>query len=687
MRFWLSPALGILGLCFALQLRLPSEGSGTLGAQEIRNAVYYYRQAQDAYKIKDYRQAIDLYRRALESNPRHLASYMGAAKTYSLLGIYGQAEKSYRSILEYLPRHQGARTGLAQVLIKTGKMQPAYNLLSAVQKEEAADTENNYTFGIWHLNNGNTAQARRYFQRTLDLDPSHVPALLETAQLLITLKRPAQAKRYIERASAIDPAHPGLYQARGHLDLSLALSKREPQSRLDLMENAYKSFLTAKKLAPQNISINRQLLYLDIYRSRFDEAVSLLKELRADDKQDPKLYYLEALLKLQSGRKDQKTLRSAVQNLNQALRLNPHNSYIRHTLENLLLDHRGLHGAAALSKTLASYHLKEAEYQKSKYRHDRMSSHLNRVLHLDPLSPRSLKMRLRLLKGNKDYEALLFVYQQLLKQLPNDSKLRYRLDRALQKRGQNIAYREKLFNPVLSTQKASFKRTPKRIFVFSMQAQEFFAEYPDLSEQIGRALNMEFNQAGPLQGLKESTRADVLKYIQTIDSSRYSSHNTWGAPYRSQYINYVHEALRGKEGEIHYLISGTYRSTASGVIHAAIQLRESNTGTSVAQFRIKTRAHNALLDLAQKSRAAILKRIPIEGEIIKVKGKNLFVNLGRYDGVKAKSRFSLPSLSSKKSVLKVEEVGAYISRVRPIAAFQKQNFSKGLGVRLIPAKN
>ena len=685
--------LGILSLCFAFQAVLfyyDSEQSlqaqaieGEIGTK-IRNAVYYYRQAQEAYKIKNYRKAIDLYRRALESNPRHAASYMGAAKSYSLLGIYGQAEKSYRSVLEYLPRHHRARTGLAQVLIKTGKMQQAYRLLSAVQKEEAADTENNYTLGIWHLRKGNTPQARRYFQRTLDLDPSHVAALIQTAQLLIILKRPAQAKLYIERASAVDPAYPGLYQTRGHLNLSLALSKSEPQSRLDLMENAYKSFLTAKKLAPQDMNINRQLLYLDIYRNHFDKAAHLLKELRAELREDPRLYYLAALLKLQSGKKDQKAIRTAIQYLTQALRLDPKNSYIRNTLENIILDHKYLYGAAALAKTLAAYHLKEAKYQRSKYRRDRMHIHLNRVLHLDPLSSASLKIHIEVLKESKDYEGLLFVYQQLLKQLPNDPKLRYRLDRAWQKRNQNIAYREKLFNPLLSTQKASFQRTPKRIFVFSIKSQDFLAEYPDLSEQIGRALNMEFNKAGPLQGLKESTRSGVLQYIQSIESGNYSN-NAWGVAYQSQYINHVHEALRGKEG-IHYFVSGAYRSTPSGIISAEMQLRESNTGTSIAQFRIKTRAHNSILDLAHRSREAILKHIPIEGEVIKVKGKNLFINLGFYDGIRAKSRFSLPLLSPKKSVFQTEEVGAYVSRVRPLAVFQKQNFSEGLPVRLLGRK-
>ena len=517
------------------------------------------------------------------------------------------------------------------------------------------------------------------------MDPSHVPTLIETAQLLIAQQRPSQAKLYIERASAVDPAHPGVYQTRGHLDLSLALTKSEPQSRIDLMDNAYKSFLTAKKLAPQDININRQLLYLDIYRNRFDESANLLKELKANLPKEPILHYLEALLKLQSSKKNQKVLRSAIHDLNRALQLNPENSYIRHTLENILLDHSHLHGAAALSTKLAAYHIKEAKYQKSKYRHDRMHSHLNRVLHLDPLSPRSLKMRLEVLKRNKDYEGLLAVYQQLLKQSPNDSKLRYRLDRALQKRNQNIAYREKLFNPFLSTQKATFKRTPKRIFVFSIKSKELFAEYPDLSEQIGRALNRELNQAGPLEGLKENARAGVLKYIQSIESRGLSA-NTWEIPYNSRYINYIHEALRGPEGELDYLISGSYRSTPSGVIYADIQLRESNTGTSVAQFHIKSRTRNSILDLAQQSRAAILKHIPIEGKIIKIKGKNLFINLGRYDGVKTKSRFSLPLVSAKKSVFKVEEVGAYISRVRPLKAFQKQNFSKALPLRLMRPK-
>ena len=249
----------------------PSSCIGGRGerSNEIRNAIYYYRQAKEAHTIRDYRQAINLYRQALESNPRHVPSYMGAAKAYTVLSIYKQAERSYLSILEYLPKHQGARTGLAQVWIKTGKMQEAYKLLSAVQKDDATNVENNYSLGLWHLREGNTRQAKRYFQRSLELNPSHVAAMIETAQLLIHLKRPEQAKVYIERAKAIDTTHPRLYETSGHLDLSLALSRSEAQSRLDLMENAYKSFLNAKKLAPQDKHISRQLIYLDIYRGRF----------------------------------------------------------------------------------------------------------------------------------------------------------------------------------------------------------------------------------------------------------------------------------------------------------------------------------------------------------------------------------------------------------------------------------
>ena len=653
--------------------------------REIRNAVYYYKRAQEAHKIKDYRQAIGFYRQALESNPRHVPSYLGAAKAYAILSIYTQAERAYRSILEYLPRHQEARIGLAQVLIKTGKMPQAYAILSAVQKEDSSSPENNYSLGLWHLREGNSGQAQRYFKRTLSLDPSHISALIETAQLLIHLKRPEQAELYIERAAAVNPSHPRLYQIRGHLNLSFALSKRESQGRSDLMESAYKSFLNAKKLAPQDMKINQQLIYLDIYRKRFDAAKSLLAELGTELTNDPKYYYLSALLKLEGLKKKQGGLGPVIQDLSRALELDPENSYIRHSFENTALDYRHLPGAAAVCKKLAAYHLKELRYQRKKYRHDRMQSHLNRILDLDPLSPKSLKIRLNILKTKQDYEGLLAVYQKILGQRPNDFKLRQRIDRALRERKRNIAYREKLFNPVLSTEKASFERSSRRIFTFSIKSQNFLADYPDLSEQIGRAINTELNQAGPLQGMKESARRAILKYIGAIDSHSHSP-SLWGLPYQSRHINYLHQALREERKKIDYLISGEYRNTPSGVLHAIIQLRESNTGTSIAQFSFKTRARNSILDLALQLREAILKRIPVEGKIIKTEGKKLFINLGSYDGVKRKSRLAIPSLSLKKSALQVEEVGAYVSRVSPLKNFQKQKFQRGIKLRLLKAK-
>ena len=415
------------------------------------------------------------------------------------------------------------------------------------------------------------------------------------------------------------------------------------------------------------------------------EARRLLEELKRGLTKDPTFHYLAALLKLQSRKRNQKTLQAVIQDFNRALHLDPENSYIRHSFESTILEHRHFNSAAALRTKLAGYHIKELNSQRRKYRHDRMRSHLHRVLYLDPLSPLSLKIHLQVLKAKQDYEGLLAVYHRLLKQLPNDFKLRHRLDRAFQEREKNIAYREKLFNPVLSTEKATFKRSTKGIFTFSIKSQDFLTEYPDLSERIGQAINTELNQAGPLKGIKESTRNKVIEYMRALEARTHSV-TPWGILYNSRYINHLHHALREEEEEVHYFLSGEYRNTPSRVIHASIQLRESNTGTSIAQFHFKTRAKNSILDLAQKVREAILEHIPIEGELIKVKGKKLFVNLGSYDGVKKKRYFTAPSLSVKRNAFQVEEVGAYVSRIKALEGFQRQRLYKGLALRLIRDK-
>ncbi len=678
--------------CYSLTpLYLWAQQTGLDSLQNIKpkNAIYYYEQGQQALKNKDYHQAVTAYSQALEKNPQHIPSYMGAAKSYSALGLLKQARGCYKNILRYIPNNSAAHTGLAEVLIHSGDMKRAYTLLEKVRRKEPANTNNNYVLGLWHSYNGKTKLAQLYLQKVIDIEPSHVASLIEMARLSIIEDRLIRTKEYLKQASAVNPVHPGIYQIRGYLNIQNATRQKEKSQRLKLLDRAYSAFLTAHKLSPQDIRISEELLRIDIYRGKTESAKALVSKLLAQLPQKPYLYYLSGLLQLQANsNSDQQTKSNsptAIEQLHKGLTLDRKNAFIRHTLESLMMDHPNIRPNQnhLIRLELAKYHLKEMSYYKKQYLHKQMSNHLRRALYLYPLQIEALRHQLKIYKKNGDYEGLLAVYKQLHDINPRNIKLHYRMDKTQRQRKTNIAYRERLFNPYFSSNKPTFKRSSPNIFVFSITSEQPFPKYPDAGEQIARNINWELSQPGPIQSPKNQ-RNQFIHYMHS-NSLVDPIDNPWGLNYHPKHIHHLHDRFT-EETKIDYLLSGTYHIFTNGSIRARFDLRESNTGTRLKQFILKSSTPNTLLNLAAKLRHKLIEYVPIEGEVIKINNKDIFVNLGSYDGISIKkSRFLLldATSSTKKSILKAQEVGAYVSRLKRNKANQENRISLGTRLRLL----
>ena len=553
-------------------------------------------------------------------------------------------------------------------------------------------------WGLWHTKKGNFKLARLYFDKVLSLEQAHVLSLIQIAYLLIRQNQVLQAKRYLQQATSIDSSHPDIYKIYSYLYLHLFWSRGGKQLDSHYLHNAREVLATAQKLSPQNVNINLELIELDIYLRHYDKAEQTITKLVRQVpllKTNARLHYLKGLVRLYKLKTISKQeLKTVVTNLSKALQFNPDNSFIRHILETTVMDYSAkLGGNKILRSQLAHYHFKKAKEKQANYRRDLMPAHLSRVLYLYPQHKGVLGMQLELLEDAKDYEAILSIHKQLYELNPKNVKLRYRLEKIFQGRKQNIAYREKLFNPFRSTEKSTFQRTPPRIFVFDLLPVSISLQYPDAPRQVARCLNLALQTPGPLASTTEKQRDRAIDYIQaqqTKNPQKANYSNLHTIFYHSDHLGKLRHILNKGKEKIHYLLSGHYHSSLHGIDKVSLSLRESNTGHIIHRFQVKAAAQETMFHLAMKARKVILKHIPIEGEIIKINRdhekneENIFINLGLYDGLQLKNHLLLTSLSTTKAALQVEELGAYVSRVSLLKDFATKTLEAGAPVRLLP---
>ncbi len=662
----------------------------------MRSASYYYKKARAAARTNNYKEAIRIYSQALEVHSQHLPSHLGLAEAYTRLSSLKEAESSYDYILRIFPKNKKAITALAQIAIKLDKMEKAQELLALLQKEFQEDAESSYLRGLWYAHKDNPKLAQLYFRKALHLRAEHIPSRIALLRLWIKQKQTHEAQEEFEQISALAPFSPELYKAKAALYAALSEETANKHERKKILQRAYHALLEARTLAPYDREIDKSLIYMEIRLQNYKKALRRIQEWGADiggEEEDPQFMYLKALLKIREydfqSKTIQKELAQDLRALQRALQLAPQDILMRRSMEGIAIrgDKRKSENTAGgvsaqlrqLGVKLSAYHVEGARRHRRAYRHDFMQSHLRRALLLHPLSLPALRMSLSLAQAEKDYEAMFFFYQRLLQLEPQNVKLRYRFDRAWSRRTYNIAYRESLFNPALSSEKGSFQRSSFRIFIFDLSPEQSYVAYPDASRNIAEALSAELTAPGPVQSPSPQERLAFFSKLQVGQSS-----SDWDFYYHSDHSKLLRKHFK-RAKEIHYLLSGSYRYAAAGSLQLSCKLHSIHTGLALQSFHFKSSQSNALVDLAIQLRGALLAFLPVEGKIIKrARSRNEFyINLGKYDGINTKSKLRLLGYSPMLAGLQIVELGPYISRVRLLSSKASGQFRLHIGDRVM----
>ena len=282
-------------------------------------------------------------RRAVVLDPRSTTAHQNLAEALRKQGRYAEAVESYRAVLEIDAGFALAYAGMGMALFEARRYAETLAALEqalALQPELAAPGTLPLFMGRAARELGRLDAAAGHFQRAAELDPGNVEPILDLATLRRGQQRDREADALLARARALRPGDPAL--------LHTVAEALRTQGRL---EEAIAGYRAALELDPE-YAPSHAALGIALYQTqRYAAGVATMARALALDPALP----VAGSLHLFMGRAWQELgdPAAAVQQYEQALRLDPRNSEALDHLAMARFGQRRYEEALALYRTLA----------------------------------------------------------------------------------------------------------------------------------------------------------------------------------------------------------------------------------------------------------------------------------------------------------------------------------------------
>ena len=605
--------------------------------------------AENYLKKGEYRSAIHYYRQSLEKNPNNTKSHIGAGQSYFVLGDYTRSEYHFNRAITLDKGNEKAMIGLGLLYIEMGQYKKAKTFLDEVAKNNPGSISNNYAKGLLYLRQNKADFAELYFNKVLKLNPGHVLSLLALSEIEMSRGRSDIAENYWNKAQKLDSLNPELHRVRARMDLQYANDDSHPD-REAYLERARESLLNADIEGSSSTEQEIQIIWIDIIKGEYAKAKERVDLLLAKNSDDPKLNYLAATLSKFTKQSPDLTANY----YSKILLKNPDDSIARFSFEEYVLSKEEYFSPSGeIRKKLAMYHMIMSNKFEMEGQTKRSFSHLQRGILLYPDSKVLLEKRKDKMLRTGNFEGYLRDLVLLKRKSPDNYKLLHRLEVALQNKKKYIAYRERLLSADDINGRPTFKRTPTYVYIYDIKSQDPFPSYPDSPSLFADAIIYYLSDPGKAEPVPESFRKSVKNAIYYSSKNRFNADR--GIFFDTSNIAFIEEQ-ETPDLTVSYILEGDY-SIINGTITMRINLMEKNTTRSIMKFNVSASGKNAVHDVSYHI-ARRIAELPYRGRIIKVYKKEIFINLGSADGVKAGDKFSVPG----KGVITVSEVNYYVSR-------------------------
>ncbi|MBI3396246.1 MAG: tetratricopeptide repeat protein, partial [Spirochaetia bacterium] len=622
-----------------------------------RNALSFYKSGEEAFERRDYRTAVQSYRRALERNHSYLKAELGLGMALLELGERRAAKESFERALALDAKNTSARTGLGRAALRNGEIDQAYGYLQAVKAEDPSNTVNNLAFAEYYRRINKAELARGYLEKVLRQKPGQLQALVWMAELEAERGRFSEAERYLEKARAVDAVFPDIFAAKGRVLILQARSERDADRRRMAMNGARDAFAMAADMSSFGAPFEVDLVRLDIAAGQVDRARERALNLAQRYPGLADIDYLSGLLLSLSGRKA-----GALPYLEESVRRMPTDSLLRLSLDETALETGTDPAGAASRRALALYHASRARAYAGMHRPDLWLVHLKRTLQFDPGSEWGMRELLEYHRARGDYESFLAVLGRMQERYPDNTSLSFRYEQAVRDRKSDLSFREQLYSGEAPGTRANFVRTPVRVLIFDPEPEALLPERPDGPSRLAALLDFHLRMKGRAQPVSPELRAAVFRLARI--ASKESGLQAYGVQYRPGLISLIDDTER-PGSPVDYLLSWRLDS-AGGSLRLSVDLIDKNTGRSAGRMDARATGEEAANEICARIASFVDRLAPIRARVIRSGSSGVFLNVGSHDSVVKGAEFVVMRDGKEKGRVRVEETGAYASRALPV---------------------
>jgi Tfp pilus assembly protein PilF len=278
-----------------------------------------------ALENRNYREAADLFGKAVAADPKDYAANFHLALSYSLLGRSAEAIPVYKKVLELKPGLYEAELNLGILLAGQKPANEALPYLQSAAEKKPKEYRPRFYLAKALLESGEFAKAEESYKLAAELDPKSAAAQLGWAHAQAKQNRVPEAAGHFRQAAALDASYRDTL-----LELaSLFEAGKQPAEAISI----YQQF-------PENTAAQARLGELLIETKRYPEAIDrLMKVVQKDPAPANNLALAQAYLLNKESDK-------ALPLLEKAVAADPDNYDLHMTYGRILRDQKKL-GAAA----------------------------------------------------------------------------------------------------------------------------------------------------------------------------------------------------------------------------------------------------------------------------------------------------------------------------------------------------
>jgi len=233
--------------------------------------------AESFLQAGDYGNAMRLFQRAANENPKHISSRLGLAKTYQAIGASDAAINFYDQVLRLDPGNMDAKMGSGQMLITKNRPADAIPYLTDLSKSDPKNYRIYNMLGLAYDLLGQQEEAQMNYGRGLELAADNISLLNNLALSLAFEEQYAPSIKLLSKAINLDYS---VTKAQQNLVLVYVLSGEEEAARKigeaimteEEMTNNIRHYMWLKKL---NASQRAQAVFLGIKNFPKKEGLNL----------------------------------------------------------------------------------------------------------------------------------------------------------------------------------------------------------------------------------------------------------------------------------------------------------------------------------------------------------------------------------------------------------------------------